>query len=222
MGMKGVWVTVRTRIMRHPIVALICLSILAFFGYYGLMQFAWFQKVAGFIATVISAEYGIVRLHAEGKSFLTIVFLVYLGDMINLFIDLFLVNRLIHWQWSSDIIQTCSNWGKALGTRFRQMWQRVQNGQHNVSGSTGNGNAIERLQEQVRDLHANPSKGTIGMIFLFGLIPRIPPLPGTVSVAVLIIRYNHMGLAGWLSLLCGMSIRHGVVLASVFGIGSLF
>ena len=63
---------------------------------------------------MISAEYGAARMYAQGKSFWAIVLLIYVSDTINLILDLFIINRLLAWQWSRKIVETFNQWAKGF------------------------------------------------------------------------------------------------------------
>lgn len=203
---------------KYPIVFFLVLALLGYLLYRYLMTIAWMREILSFVSVMFSVEYGAARMYTEGKSFFLIVGLMLTAHAANILLDLFVVRLLLKSKWALGILNSFSVRGKAFVRDVKRIFLKNWDAKVAENGT----NALERIKNHMNGLKANPTKAGLWTVYFLCLAPRIPPLPGGVSIAVLIILYNKMGWRGWLVLACGI-LSHGTyVLGSIYGVSSLF
>lgn len=182
------------------------------------MTIVWMREILSFISVMFSVEYGAARMYAEGKSFFFIVLMMLLAHSANIVLDLFIVKQVLKSKAALTILNSFSSRGKAFVRDVKKIFFK-----NSLAPSPSNGmNTLTRIKNHMNGLKANPTKAGLWTVYFLCLAPRIPPLPGGVSIAVLIIKYNNMGWRGWFVLGLGILSHMSYVLGSIYGFSSLF
>lgn len=193
------------------------LSLCLLGGYRLLFATEFGNEVAAMLGTLISSEYGAVQMKLQGYTGIQAFKRMIISDVLNGVLDLLLVLVILSYKRTRRLVEIFSNHFNKVRAELRHYWKASKKKKPN-----GISNVIKKIQSWISYIIKNPQNVGIIGIYVLGLLPRIPPFPGFVAIAIMIIRYNKYGFLHWCSLALGILTRHLIVIAILFGISSIF
>lgn len=208
----------RVLIKRNPLKSILIAAIVAFWVgvgcYHFLVQYEWGRWLMTLVATMYWSEASVSTMVATGRPFWEIVFFILLADGLIITGEILVYAPVLAWRRSKGIFDWLT-WQlkKLLMLPLRPLSHYSPRFQR----------WLDRLEARFSGYHKNPGTVGLGVLFLLGLVPRIPGMVvGGVSIAVFALRYNKTGFPGWIALISAILLRHGFWLGAQYGLWSLF
>ncbi len=202
--------------LKHPLVTIVVVATIYTMCYHMLSWIPIAQEVLNTIMMLFSSETAVIMLYRQGKSLSAIIVRLVLIESFVFNFDQVLAIFLLRWSWSRDVIQVLSKWGNALVRDIKKKFGGF------IPENNKKDGVARKFFKRLFRAHQEPANVGLEIVFALGLIPKPPFMPiGGVSIGVIVVRYNHYGWRGWISLISGMLIRNTVWLLGVYGVSAL-
>ena len=177
----------------------------------------WGKTAFIVITTIFNAEGGLTLMRLDHWEIELAIGIVIGSHVLNILFDYFLSVRAFKAAWFKSCVDVISECSQVMICRIKKILPWIK------SNRQTSDDLLTRVTNHLNDLHKRRSPWVYVLLFGSGAIPKIPLffLPGWTAPGIFFIRYNSLGLRGWIPLFAGLAFRTAYDFAAAYGLFSL-